>query len=353
MRGGSAEGKWGQSAAVSKPAPASILKQTVSLRCFRAPVAGLAELPDSILVVPWGRSETPNGLLVVDEVTADVMPAAQAANNYAEVAADFEHGTAVPNAADPQPVAAFGSFEVVRPGNEERKPGIWYHVTRWTEEGRRYVGGGHYPGVSIACLQDDAGRVIFGHSIGFVRNPAVAGMNVFSASVALPPTKTQAKPTMEKLKQAIITKLRAAGHDVPDDITDDALAALVESSAKPAESDDLKTYGAKIDGMSKLLEGLNTRLDKAEAAAAEAERAGVLSQLAAEGVAVPLSAEALKRFSAAELLKESANWERGAVPRDASVNTMGGLRTFGTNPGSGAADKASVAAQLGLDPKDI
>lgn len=352
MRGGSAEGKRVQSAGVSKPTPASILKQTVSLRCFRAPVAGLAELPDSILVVPWGRNETPNGPLVVDEVTAEVMPAAQAANNYAEVAADFEHGTAIPNAADPQAVAAFGSFEVVRPGGDI-KPGIWYHVTRWTEEGRRFVGGGHYPGVSIACLQDDAGRVIFGHSIGFVRNPAVAGMKVFSASVALPPPKTQAKPTMEKLKQAIITKLRAAGHDVPDDITDDALAALVESSAKPAESDDLKTYNAKLDDISKNLGGVIARLDKAEAAAADAERATVLSQLAAEGVVVPLSQDALKRFSAAELLKESAGWERGAVPRDATVNAVSGIRTFGTNPGNGAADKASVAAQLGLDPKDL
>lgn len=352
MRGGSAEGKRGHGAGVSHPTPVHIKRQTAQVRCFRSAVAGLSELPESILVAPWGRSETPNGLLIVDEVTADVLPAAQAANNLLEVAGDFEHGTALPDAKEPQPVGAFGRVEVVRPGSD-RKPGIWFHVDRWTAQGREFVGGGHYPGVSIACLQDDAGRVILCHSIGFVRNPAVAGMNVFSAMIALPNHPTQTTKTMEKLKLAIIANLRKAGHDVPDDISDDALAALVESSQKPAEEAELSTYATKLNGIEALLKGLNGRLDKTEATAAEAERTAVLSQLAAEGTIIPLSNEALSRFSAAELRKESEKWERGAVPRDASLQGLSGLRTFGAASGATTRDKADVAAQLGLEEKDI
>ncbi len=364
MRGGSASGArcHGEGVNRHKPQP-TILTQTAELRCYRSAVEGLRDLPGTIRVAPWGLAETPNGPMLVDEVTAEVLPVNQAAMNYVVVAGDYEHGTAKPGPRqEPQEIPCRGTVSVVRPGNAEgMAPGLYFTVTEWTESGRKFVGGGHYPGVSLACLQDEEGRVLFVHSVGFVRNPAVPGMSVFSVNLGgdMPAKSTKAKATNkmnEKYRAAMITALKKMGKTVPDDVTDDDLITMFEAATGGEEpaAPELATFNVALGRIEKQLNGLTERLARSEASAADSARAAVVAGLAAEGVEIPLSADMLQRFSADELLAESAKWPRGTVPRDASLPLPAGLRTYGAGgSGDSAADKASIAAQLKLDPKEF
>ncbi len=338
---------------MTKPA-LTTKRKPATLRCYRASVPGLRDLPDEILVVPWGRTNTPNGPLVFDEYSARVMPGNQAAMGFTRIGGDYEHNS-VPRKGhtpkEPQEMAAWGTFVIRKPG-EDGKPGLYFRVDEWTESGRAHVGGGHYPGVSIACEQDAAGRVLFAHSIGFVRQPAVPGLSVFN--LTLPSTDND---TDTMLKNALIQSLRDDGQTVADDIDDAALVALLTKAG--GGTDEPSTFhvklNTKLDGLATQLTKLTGRIDAAEASAADRERESVIARLTGEGVEIPLSPDMIKRFSAAEILTESAKWPRGTVPVQGADSgnqlAAGAIRTFSSKAND--ADKAAVAAQLGIDPKDI
>ncbi len=342
----------------SPPAPKSI-----TIRTYRAPVAGLRELPDEIRVVPWGRNQTANGLLVCDEYTASVFAANQRRRGFEQTHGDFEHQT-VPRKgyvpAEPLMIACDGSFEVRTPA-ESDKPGLYFVISEWKDAARQYVAGGHYPDVSVACEQDAQGRILSAHSFGFCRHGAVSNASTFSVAMPALFSTTQ---TTSMLKEALIKALRDAGQEVADDISDEALAAAVEAMAgKKAAAPDPATYSSQVAALlkpfSSQLEVLTTSMKKLEAGQANNERATVVAELTRDGVIIPLSPEMLTRFSAAELRAESAKWPKGEVPAadgSASTPAAGEVKTYAAGAAGSrqaAADKLLVAKQLGLKPEEL
>jgi hypothetical protein len=333
------------------------------LRTFRATVAGLRDLPDEIRVVPWGRNLTPNGLLVVDDYTARVFAANQTAMGFDQTHGDFEHNS-VPREGfvppEPQEIACEGRFEVRTPAQAGGidKAGLYFIVSEW-KESSKYVAAGNYPDVSVACEQDGKGRILYAHSFAFCRHGAVTNARTFS--VALPPLPSSTRQPTDNdthsmsLKNALISALRENGQDIADDADDATLIASLTSAGgdmkrfTAAINLALKPFGAQLAKVTEKLEGIETR-------AADAERDLVIADLTRRGVKIPVSAEGLKKFSADELRKESKGWPAGEVPAEdeesAADPAAGTVKTF-SNKGGDAKHKASVAAQLGLDAKDL
>ncbi len=192
--------------------PATVLAGFVSGSAKLTP----GTLPEEIVVVPWGTTQTRRGPVICDERTLAAFDAFQARERRDHVMGDFNHNTMPGRAAQPTLKACKASAQCVR------GVGIVVKPSYWTPEGQTHVAGGHYPDVSPCFDRADNG-VIYGlHSFAFCEHGEMqAGeLELFSADGA-PPTPSKPNQSMDP-KKLLLTLL-----GLPPEATDEEIAAAV------------------------------------------------------------------------------------------------------------------------------
>lgn len=339
----------------------------VALTVGSIPIAAPADgsertLPDRLLAMPWGISDTNKGRLIVNETTVGVLAHNQAKAKFDRVAFDFQHNTVFGKPADePLKVAGYGTPEIVA------GEGIYLSAIEYTADGRESLLGGHYPDLSPTLRVNDAGEVIFMHSLAAVRQGEVDGLTLFNpaagtkAAVALAALSAEGLFALEaddKYKSAdgqpdwraiTIAALNAAGASLDDDAEGDDILSAAAALKQPAKSptptttEPVKTMSAEV------LTALETRLVALEADTAVSKRQTILSNAARDGKIIPLSAESIEQLSPAVLEEMVAALPAGQVPLNSETE---GAADVTLSAGATAADLA-VAQQLGLSADDL
>jgi len=299
-----------------------------------------AELPTRILVGKWGRNPSVKGDYLVNETTARTLPLALKKVNFDTVALDFEHNT-VPGSpayraeAEPRKVAAHGTLSVV-PGE-----GLYFEPTTWTPEGKTAVHGGHYPDLSPAIVTNDAGEVVFVHSVALCRQGATEDLRLDLHSAGLgslsPEPSAQPSVSMDKYKALLLALL-----GLPDTADD----AAIETAAKGLAS---KVDAAKTaaDAATTQVQTMSADLKALRELVTGSERERLVNDAIQAGKLVPQSIAELPIES---LKKVLAELPAGVVPMDR--RTPEGIKTHSSHVVTGdAAAEAEVARQLGIKPK--
>lgn len=287
--------------------PAAPSSATVRTTLLSSPIAygavdaetGRIPLPERLLIAPWGESKDLDGRpVIVDEHTATVLAANQAAIGRSEVALDFEHNTFQPRT-EPQPVAGYGSLEVVT------GEGIYYlpSADAWTPDGLSSYQAKHYRDLSPTVIRDESDRVVALHSVALTRAGQIEGLRAYTlsaASLEALATRLAAPGTGSGDKfRRILCKLLGQ----PEDCTDEELIAAVEkrepaktesdptpmSAASQAESQETKPAAPAVPTGEPAPLSAEQRLDLLE-------RRQLLAEAKAAGKIIPLSAEACDKL---------------------------------------------------------
>ena len=145
---------------------------------YASEVADCKVLPTRVKVLGWGRNETSEGVILVDELTAKVFAANQKAIGREQVALDFEHNT-LPGTpeylrtAEPRAIAGYTNLVCVP--NE----GIYGEALTYTATGK--TSAADFADLSLAPYLDKENRVIGAHSVGLTRTGATYGINFAQA----------------------------------------------------------------------------------------------------------------------------------------------------------------------------
>ena len=132
-----------------------------------------AEVPDRVLVVPWGEVASSNGSFVVESASAaEVVAAFEGGGN--DLPIDYEHQTLGGEFTSPDgraPAAGWiKTLEVVE------GQGIFANV-EWTDRGRGMLSAKEYRYLSPVALVDrDTRRMVALHSAALTNKPAIAAM---------------------------------------------------------------------------------------------------------------------------------------------------------------------------------
>ncbi|MBR1836833.1 MAG: hypothetical protein IJ783_06055, partial [Kiritimatiellae bacterium] len=237
----------------------------------RSPLAADAAgegLPRRMQILRWGDNPNANGKTVrVGQKLLDALADPECA--FSEVALDFEHNT-VPgtpeylHTKEPRAVAGYGRIVA-----EEGK-GVFLEMERWTPEGEKMAH--HYQDLSAAPVCDKAGNVVAIASVALCRTGAVPGITFSPSPLSsttgglCPPNPPEPKPNQETQTmdfKAILLKLLG----LPQDASDEAIAAAAEEKLKPAASALPEPEGGVAP--------LAARIDALERRADEAEKAGI------------------------------------------------------------------------------
>jgi phage I-like protein len=306
---------------------------------------GVEGLPNRILVMPWGASQTTEGQITVNEVTLNSLPAYNASKNWDRPALDFEHSS-VPGSAtykgEPVKVAGYGSVQVVE------GEGIYMLMSSWTQEGKEYAAGGHYGDLSPVIHTNNKGEVIGLHSAALCRHGATPGL-IFLSATPTSKTMDQNKPpqSADELFNALKGALKLGADATPGDVMTGltkALSAKVElekkAEDKPAPADDaVKTLTATVTDLAATVKTLSASVEGSE-------RANILAQANREGKQVPKTAEGLPLDQLKALCAElpvTVPLEKRTP--DATALMLSG--TGGVNP-----EAASVSKHTGVSDED-
>lgn len=328
-------------------------------------------LPDKVLLFKWGRNDTVNGEVIVNEFTADVLPRMQKAAGYDTIALDYEHNT-VPGSREylrsqePRPVAAHGT-PFVRVGE-----GMGVELLAWTPSGKDNAA--NYVDVSAAVALSDKREVRFVHSGTLARQGAALDMHLFTAGISdegqfikelNTPTLQHSNTPMQKILLSLFTAL---GLTPPkDDATDEQINASAKELLAKLASGAVETFTAKLDALKaeitaavpkptdgQALTTFTPRIEALERANTARDREAILLGAQYEGKVVPaevlpdkdgkggLDLGALKTFVAGLPI---------TVPLE--QRTKIGLKTF--MPGAGADDSMvkQLREQLGITEDDV
>lgn len=327
------------------------------------------DLPQRILVAPWGETVTRKGKVIVNETTLAVLEAAQQANKFDRVALDFQHNT-VKKGAEPVKVAAYGTPEVVK------GEGIYLSALEYTPEGKEMLPGGHYPDISPAVVRNDQGEVIFLHSVGACRQGEIDGLTLFSASDSsdistFEPMEgielevegeddTEEDPAKGDLREIVRALIMAIAPEVeiPEGAGDTELAAAAKAAvtalsaggAKKTE-DPAKTTEGDKEPVAMAAEAVG-RITALEAKWEERERASLVKQATADGKVIPLSAEQIDILDLTVLESMIENLPV-TVPMQSRI--AGAVDDFQATPGNAAItpELREVSRQLGLKPEEV
>lgn len=282
--------------------------------CFAS--AGADELPDRILVFPWGDHTTRVGKFTVNATTAAVLSANNNARRFDTVALDFQHNTL--NGGEPKKVAAHGVPEVVE------GEGIYLRDLKWTKEGGEHALGGHYPDLSPAFETNERGEVVFVHSVALCRQAELPDLHLFKFSAEEIQPEQENKNTM-KLLSIVVELLNAVGASLPADATEDqaieAFANFKEGDGTVALTAALAAHAANAADTAPPadnLAALTARLEALEARGDDDKRANIIAAATAAGKIVPLSGDDLKGITPAALTALCAKLPAGQVPTSKS-----------------------------------
>ena len=281
------------------------------------PAKGAEGLPGKLLVLGWGRHETPQGEVICDDTTMKQLSAYNASKNWDRIALDFEHNS-VPKsptyAGEPVKIAGYGKLQLV-PGE-----GIYLLMSSWTPEGKTFAADGHYGDLSPVVKVNAQNEVIGLHSVALCRHGATPGLTFLSAlpavqhaSPAKPaskaphkkPSKAMADVTPPQSPEELFAALKGVLNLGADATAADVLAAISKAMAAKAEPDgdeaaaDTKALSADLATLKGLLEKQGEQLKLLSSNVDTGERAAILSQAAREGKQVP--ATAAKSMAVAEL----------------------------------------------------
>lgn len=316
------------------------------------------DLPDRLLVCPWGETETRKGKVICNETTVATLPQMQAANKFDRVAFDFQHNT-VKGGAEPIKVAGYGTPEVVE------GEGIYLSAIEYTEDGKAALPAGHYPDISPAIMRNGKGEVIFLHSVGACRQGEIDGLTLFSASDM--PTLDTFEPMMPEGEtdtaaddlRALLRDLIAAiapEVELAETASDADLAAGVKQAitamgakkpapaADPAKKEDPEA-GPDLTAMAARIDAFEARFDARE-------RKGLVDLATRQGKVIPLSAEAIAKIDLA-VFESMIEALPVTVPMESRIT--GAVDDFRATPGAGGItpELREVARQLGRKPEDL
>lgn len=326
------------------------------------------ELPQRILVAPWGENVTRKGKVIVNETTLATLEAAQLANKFDRVALDFQHNTVKPGP-EPKKVAAYGTPEIVK------GEGIYLSAIEYTPEGKEALLGGHYPDISPAVMRNAQGEVIFLHSVGACRQGEIDGLTLFSASDSSDLTtfapmaedeleleddaeEDPGKVDMRDLLRTLIAAI-APEVELPEGATDtemaaaakQAVTALAAAKPDPAKVDPPKEAEGDKDPVAMASAALG-KITALEATIEKRERAALIREAAREGKVVPLSADQIDQLDLT-VLESMITQLPVTVPMQSRLG--GAIDDFQANPGDGTItpELREVARQLNLKPEEV
>ncbi len=260
------------------------------------PAKGVAGLPQRILVMPWGRNETTQGPVIVNETTVKQLASYNASQNWDRIALDFEHSS-VPGSptykGEPVKLAGYGKLEVVS------GEGIYLLMSSWTSEGTEYAGGGHYGDLSPVVKVNQVNEVIGLHSAALCRHGATEGL-IFLSATANPQTQTmdpKMPQTADELSVELKNMLGLSADATPADIFAAMKKQLEDaktlSSKAPGDNAEVKALTTKMDDMLKLLTAQGDTIKLLSTTQEASERGNIMAAAAREGKQVPAMAKNL------------------------------------------------------------
>lgn len=279
-------------------------------------------LPTRLKLLNWGVNKTLKGDVTVGADTLTLLDAEQKLRGFDRIGIDFEHDSVKghPNfKPSPREYAAYGVPQVIE------HDGLYLDAIQWTPAGEKFAK--NYADLSPTPLLNDAGQVIFLHSVALTPQGAVEGLSFFDINES---------PTPKKTMNPDLLKLLATLFGTPEDATEEQIHAagksFMEKQALSAEKkdepkpDEVKALNARLDGI---------------------ERTSLLTLAAGEGKVIPASVrDVLPLGSLKALIAETP----ATVPLE--KRTAAGIKPLDVTPALNASDK-SVAAQLGISEADF
>lgn len=313
-----------------------------SLVAFRAAGGQEAKsLPDRLLVVPWGTTETRKGRIVCNETTVAELEKNQLANKYDRVALDFQHNTV--KGQEPVKVAGYGIPEVV-PGE-----GVYLSSIEYTEDGKALLAAGHYPDISPAVVRNEKNEVVFLHSVGACRQGEIDGLTLFSASddmrIAAFEAIDEDLADADDLREVLVGLIRAIDPEasIDDDMNSGAIAAAARTAAEKLRKPEAEEPTDEVAALSAKVAAFEARF-------LARERSSLLARASAQGKVVPLSAEEIERMDLT-ILESMIEKLPATVPVEA--RTAGAVDDFSATGPQITPEMREVARQVGIDVKDL
>lgn len=308
------------------------------------------KLPSRLKVAHWGRKDTNRGPVVVSNRTVAELPGNQARERFDKIALDWNHNTVQKDPKvplkEPISVAAYGIPEVV-PGE-----GLFLRDLEWTDDGRKFAAGGHYPDISPTIARDpQTGEILFLHSVALCRQGEIPDLpfDLKKFSVDIPSTTTEMNPEL-------LAIFAAAGINLPADATPEAFKAELPKvidllkPKKPAEP------AAGVTLTTDQFKALNDRITNLETFRAEQSRAGAIAERQALITAAQQSGKVVP-FAAADVVDWKLETLSATLKGIPATVPMGGAKTP-DNPGAGnvetfSAELLAIAKNCGVSEKEL
>lgn len=302
-------------------------------------------LPKRLKILGWGDNPNANGRkVVVNELFAAALNAPT--YPFKKIPLDFEHNTcpgtlAYKESKEPRIVAGYATVECI-PGE-----GVFLNVTRWTPEG--VATASSFEDLSACPIPDKAGNVIALPSCALCRTGAVPGiefvqspLSTWPALSAVIPEETPDTQNTED-KNMEYRKFLLGLLKLPETATDEEIEAAIKAS-KPVDP------AAPAPMSAEAVEAVvASRVAPLAASLADMAREGILRGARMDGKVVALSAEALAKFTPAEL-QAHVDGLAVSVPLNAITPTH-------VEEGKGevplSAERREMAINCGLDPEAV
>jgi phage I-like protein len=282
------------------------------------------ELPNRLLILPWGTNNTTQGPVVCNETTAALLLRNNEVRGYDRPVLDWEHSSEPQSPTyrgEPAKIAGHGTLEVVS------GEGVYLLMAHWTPEGAESAKGGHYPDLSPVVFVNKNNEVVALKSAALCRHGATAGLRFLSAETTphhqattkakapslkvsksprlhplrLLSTMTKPPATADEFLAALRGMLNLPAEATPEEVFTGLQAML---SAKPETSDEMKSLSATITKLEGLITSQGESLKLLSTSHAEGERTRILDEATRAGkvinkdFAATLTIEQLRMLSA-------------------------------------------------------
>lgn len=329
----------------SKPRKPQAARPTVD--CFAAPAVVMpeGEIPNRIMIAPWGTRETSTGPVTVNAATA-VYLARHQKHPFDTICLDFCHNTEKGDQSEPKAVAAYGKPELVA------GEGLFLTAMEWTPDGEKAWKGRWYKDVSPMIARDKNGVVMFAKSAALCRNGRIPNLENFDAE--------EIEPSYPMKKSLILQVLNNAGANLPEDATDEAIAAAADQLAEGKSTSSTEAMSAEVTSAIKAalepfqaeLKTVKDSLAAQTAGNAKSEKQAIIDQAARDGQVIPFSTDDImaETFSVDILRKCVAGLAKSQVP---FKSTTSGAKSEPVKMDAFSAEDRAIAALLGVRDADL
>ncbi|MBN2560658.1 MAG: hypothetical protein JXQ75_06985 [Phycisphaerae bacterium] len=179
---------------------------------MEASALGGTEVPNRVLIAPWGEVRSPVGSFILDE-EAGIATIAAFEEHQTDLPVDYEHqtlGGAYTSPTGQAPAAGWiKALSVVSPleaaqDESETEAGLWAEV-EWTPEAQEQLRGRQYRYLSPVALVRRSDRRLVGiHSVALTNKPAIVGMRpVVQSDAPVAPGETVMIPATAELRSLL------------------------------------------------------------------------------------------------------------------------------------------------------